>query len=289
MLCTFCKKIKPHCQRPGKDREENHACLVRHHANFDDLINSANQGCELCKLFRPYVEYAQFKKKPSSAELVASLCGSDDGYSDCTEQSQVYLFDEDGDGEYGTVRASKYAGYFESGSQWFWFDELDDGMVNSAVRNRRIQMILEKEKEEDKSSGVAMIEQYPTVHNSEIMQWLFHQDGKPVGPEQLWIQGWLFKGEGWPGPGADFAMMGQGERSTVFSLSVGSVNPWLLCQDASFCVDTQPVESTVALAYQIPGIWQQKYNSARISTRWASTARNMQPAFEFYHRRGIYS
>jgi len=150
-------------------------------------------------------------------------------------------------------------------------------------------VILEKEEEEDKLSGAAMVEQRPTVHNSEIMQWLFHQDSKPVGPEQVWIQGCFYTAEGWPAPTGNFAMMEQGERSTVFSLSVGSVSPWVLGQNASFCVDNQPVKSAVALAYQIPGIWQQKYNSARISTKWALTTRNMQPAFEFYHRRGIYS
>jgi hypothetical protein len=287
MLCTCCKKIRPHCRQPEKGRRKHHACLVRHHANFDDLINSANQGCELCNLFRPYIEYAQFKNKLLTVESVASDCGSDAGYSGCTEYSQDDLFEDMGGGDYGTVRASKCAGYFDYGDHWSWFDELCDGLVNEEAREKRISMILKKEEGEDKLCGAAIVRKLPSVDNSEIMQWLFQQDDKPVGPEQVWIQGWTFLGEGWPCLTGDLEMMGLGERSTVFSLSVGSIDSSPFGENSNYCVDNRPVPGTVALAYQIPGIWQQKHNSARISTKWTSTARNMQPVFEFYHRRGI--
>jgi hypothetical protein len=220
-------------------------------------------------------------------ERVVSDWSSDAGYSGCSETSHDDLFEDTGGGDIGTIRASKYAGYFDYGDHWFWFDELLDSLANQEGRERRISKILEKEEEEDKLSGVAIVRKSPSVDNSEIMQWLFQQENKPVGPEQVWIQGWTFVNDGWPCPIGDTKMTGWGERSAVLSLSVGSIEGSPLCERGDYCVDNQPVPSTVALAYQVPGIWQQKYNSASISRKWTSTVRNVQPVFEFYHRRGI--
>ena len=61
MLCEFCKKIKPP-HKTSNSNEGSHSCIVRHHAQFDNLIHSASEGCEICCLFAPYVQAAKNRR-----------------------------------------------------------------------------------------------------------------------------------------------------------------------------------------------------------------------------------
>jgi hypothetical protein len=92
-------------------------------------------------------------------------------------------------------------------------------------------------------------------------------------------ENWNDLGEGWPQPTGDLAMMEQDEKSTIFSLGVGSINPYLLYGD-SYCVDNQPVDSTIALHIGSLGFGSRSIIRRIYRRKWTSTTRNMQPAFE---------
>lgn len=53
MLCNKCQDITP---AVASHHGSSHSCLTSHHACFQDLIESADRGCELCQIFRPYLE-----------------------------------------------------------------------------------------------------------------------------------------------------------------------------------------------------------------------------------------
>jgi hypothetical protein len=68
MLCRPCQKIRPPHRDDGKSDERGHWCPVKHHSTFDNLLASAGDGCELCVVFRPFVQSAKSK----AAERYAS-------------------------------------------------------------------------------------------------------------------------------------------------------------------------------------------------------------------------
>lgn len=103
MLCKLCQKIRPphHSQRISTKHSEEvqgHTCIVRHHANFQDLIQSALDGCELCELFRPFIENAM--KGPNEDEYNAYLNGPFQDHDEnrlAIRLTEDIVYEDDGD------------------------------------------------------------------------------------------------------------------------------------------------------------------------------------------------
>ncbi|KAI0395146.1 heterokaryon incompatibility protein-domain-containing protein [Xylariaceae sp. FL0594] len=108
MLCDKCQNIRlPHPKIKTRKGPwpDPHICLVRHHATFDHLITSADQGCEICQYFRPFIEYVRARRH-GLAERTQSDCPStqlvgcthDDPFSSARKASTVSLDKEVGCG-----------------------------------------------------------------------------------------------------------------------------------------------------------------------------------------------
>jgi hypothetical protein len=72
ILCEKYKQIRlPHANW----QHYEHTCLILHHATFDDLIASAEAGCQVCLYFRPFIEYSR-SRRLGLAERSGSDCSS---------------------------------------------------------------------------------------------------------------------------------------------------------------------------------------------------------------------
>lgn len=294
MLCKFCKKIQPPRHQPKTKGEKQHSCITRHHANFDALISSANQGCELCNLFRRCIESAQLNRKRSTA----GKTGSDDGSSNDNNShynsdpfEELYLgldiAERPKDVEI-KFRATRNTGYWDVGDRYYWFDEWsNEQAIHSNIdRWRAISKILEKEEVEDKKAGIVLAPKASHAGTSEIMQWLFQQDHMRFGPEQIWVRGCTDFGPGWPIANDNYDLSKNRERSTIITLSAGSLEATAFGIGSEYCVDNEFVASTTALAIQLPCFWEQKYISLYATDKESGSCKDW-PVFEFYQRRGI--
>jgi hypothetical protein len=276
MLCEFCKKIRP--PHLPKNRSSNpgdhtpHSCLVRHHANFEDLIRSARQGCDLCELFRPFAEYGQ-RRREASAEG-AEGAESDDG---CSTGSGYYHDDpfEDLDLEV-TIRLSEEIIYGDDGKRYYIQNEGEDD--KNYVYLKKFDEILKREEAEDKDAGLCPTD-IANSKNYEIIQWLLQGKDKPTGPKQIWIRGW---------PYIDDDADGQVGTSTVFTLSAGSIEEVPHYTDEeNYCVDSKHLRNPTALAMEIPSLWKWKHLQLKVPRE--EPLKDLQPIFEFYQYRGIVS
>ena len=274
MLCDTCRKIKPpHQSQRTIDlwKTRQHSCLYRHHSSFDNLVQSARQGCELCNVFRPFVEHAQLKKK-----TLIERVDRDDGESTSSGYSHEDPF-EDFDTKEVTIRLTKDIIYEDEGDHYLWLDErLDE--KNDAHR-KAMEDTLEREEMEDKSAG--LMPKRKRRDNYEIMQWLFQQKSKFTGPEQLWIRGWTYYGD-------DYNRAGHIEASTVLTLSAGSVDSNVFDSESEYCLDGHIYLSRKTdLAMQLPGLWMNRHNALDIHRE--KPLQDLRPSFEFFQLRGMAS
>jgi hypothetical protein len=280
MLCEFCRKLKPpHQSQRTLDawKERRHSCLVRHHANFNDLIESAAKGCELCELFRPFVEYAQRKRARLVGEdefddgwSVGSPEFHDDPFEGGSDDAMVFT-----EPRQPTMRVTKDSIYVDEGDCYCWLNErMDDG--NDAYE-KELELILEKEREEDKAAGLL-----PTHDKSDdyaIIQWLCLEKGKSTSCEQIWIRGWTYYGD-------DDNRKGHAEASSIITLSAGSIDGDPLEEHTEFCIDDKiQISSVKDLAIEIPGLWKNPHDQLHLPREWPF--RDLKPNFEFYQRRGM--
>lgn len=266
MLCEFCKKITP----PHLPQIRNsypwhhtpHLCLFRHHANFEELIQSARQGCELCKLFRPYAEYGQ-RERVAWTESGHGWY-HDDPFEEIKWSSEV------------TIRMNETILYGDDGMRYSLQNEVDDDRNEGYLK--KFNEILEREEAEDKDAGLTPIDM-ANPKNYEIIQWLLQEKDKGTGPEQIWIRGW---------PSIDDDDGGQIGISMVFTLSAGSIEETPHYTDkTTYCVDGKHLHNPTALAMEIPSIW--KWKHLKLTTPREEPLKNLQPTFEFYQCRGIVS
>src|SRR5580700_706638 len=128
MLCELCKKIGlPHDsykKRKDDTGYRQHLCIYRHHKKYIDLIESATLGCELCALFRPFIEHAQLREA-GLVEVAGSEYSNTDYGSDITRADPFLSSDEDNlteeeiesedeDGEFGEDSGNDKAEEVES-------------------------------------------------------------------------------------------------------------------------------------------------------------------------------
>jgi hypothetical protein len=266
MLCKFCQKIRPphHSQRTSTEysvKVEDHSCIVRHHANFQDLIQSALNGCELCKLFRPFIENAM--KEPNEDEYGAF---HDDPF-------------EDLDADIPTIHLTKDIIYQDEGDCYLLLDERTD--EKNFAHFKHNEETLEREEEEDRQAG--LMPKRDRTDNYEIVQWLFQNPAKRTGPEQIWIRGWTHYDY-------EYKKGGQYEASIVFTLGAGAMEFDLLdMADYELCVDGQHFSSnrTTALVMEMPGLWVHRIIPLTIHRE--DPLSDLEPMFEFFQQRCMFS
>lgn len=265
MLCKFCQKIRPphHSQRTSarySSKVPEHSCLVCHHANYNDLIQSALNGCELCQLFRPFIE---------------NSLGLENGDSDHSGHFQDDPF-EDLDASGVTIRLTKDIVYEDQGDSYQWLDErLDE--KNDAHR-KYFEETLEREEEEDRLAG--LMPKRNETDNYEIVQWLFQDRAKYTGPEQIWIRGWTYYGD-------NYRQGGQYEASTVFTLSAGAIDTENLAENHEWCINNKHFGSNkTSLVMEIPGLWIHKIIPLTIHRK--EPLGDLKPNFEFFQSRCMF-
>jgi len=268
MLCKLCQKIRPPHQSQRTStrysvKVQEHSCLVRHHANFSDLIQSAINGCELCSLFRPFIENAR-------VEAAKDEVGEYPGYF----QDDPF---EDTNTRLPTIRLTKDIIYEDEGDRYQWldcrFDEKND------AHRKANEEALEREEEEDRLRGLLPKDRRET-DNYEILQWLAQDKSKYKGPEQIWIRGWTYYDD-------EFKQGGQYEASTVFTLGAGALDIESLdLNRLDWCIDNKHFGSgRTALVMEMPGLWIHKIIGLTIYRE--EPLNDIEPHFEFFQRRGM--
>jgi hypothetical protein len=265
MLCKFCQKIRPphHSQRTSakySEKVEDHVCIVRHHANFQNLIQSVLNGCKLCELFRPFIENA-----------MKELNLDEDGY-----------FHEDPFEDYNrnipTIRLTKDIIYEDEGDRYQWLDERTD--EKNDAHCKLFEETLEREEEEDRQAG--LMPKRAQTDSHEIVQWLFQNPAKRTGPEQIWIRGWTHYNY-------EYKKGGQYEASTVFTLGAGAMElDFLEMGDYELCVDGQHFSyNRTTLVAEMPGLWVHRI--IPLTIRREDPLNNLEPTFEFFQQRCMFS
>ena len=163
MLCDLCKKVRyPHAHRTKSNtwRPTHDACLFRHHANFQELVQSALSGCELCDLFKPFVEYAQ-RKSSGLAERAGSDASSSQ-FSGCSEMDPFEWYggtEKLADGcvlirNPPEVRIALTDGiyYEDEGHKYNWLTSRMDDKYSHY--HDHMKAVLEKEEKEDVEAGL---------------------------------------------------------------------------------------------------------------------------------------
>ena len=292
MLCDPCQKVRyPHAYwTKSKTWKRKHdVCLFRHHANYQELINSANRGCELCNLFRPFVEYAQSKASGSVERADSDASSSQgDGWS---HGDPFEWYGETEELENGgtrlhsvpEIRIGLIDGIFyeDEGDKYNWLtDRMDEKYWHYS---EYVTALLEKEEAEDIAAGLIPDpkHQHQSAKN-EVLQWLFQDESNYTGPEQLWLSAWTFVGDD------SFSYMGHLEITTVLTLSAGSIDGRHLEENKVVCLDGQEVfQDSKALALKLPWLWKWHHNSLWI--RRKKPHHNLKPHFEFFQYRGNYA
>ncbi|KAF2647024.1 HET-domain-containing protein [Lophiostoma macrostomum CBS 122681] len=277
MLCEFCKKIRPPHRGPIKDQEDRvhgHWCIVKHQPNFDNLLESAERGCNICALFRPFVQYAQSKKNKRATEdddaaSTTSGRSHDDPFeyaSDCQGKDKV-------EGPRDTfVYRTKDLVYLDEGHQYDLLDSRGDEK-NSALQDQ-IRDRAEEELKEDIRAGI--VSSTSQAQRNEVIQWLMQDRSKYTGPEQLWVKSWIFHGD-------EEAIPGLQERTSLFALTAGSLEEvsdnahW----SVEYCVDGHTLTNRQAeMALQYPGLWASNFRT--LSIPGDTSSHRLKPMFEFF-------
>ena len=289
MLCSLCQKVRyPHAYwTKAKTWKRRHdACLFRHYATYQELIDSAKNGCELCNLFQPFVEYAQ-NKASGSIERADSDASSSEG--DGRSQDDPFeWFGETEELKDGStllhnvpeIRISLTDGIFyeDEGDKYRWLTDRSDEKYWHYWNH--VTALLEKEEEEDIAAGLLPDPNHQHKSDkNEVLQWLFQDQTNYTGPEQLWVTAWTFVGDN------EFSYMGHLEVTTVVSLSAGSIDDRHPEQEGAFCLDGQEIfADKKALALRLPWLW--KWPTKRLWIRRKKPHHNLKPHFEFFQFRG---
>jgi hypothetical protein len=262
MLCELCQKVGlPHASyKKHKDDTgyHSHLCIYRHHKTYVDLVNSATLGCELCALFRPFIEHAQLREA-GLVEVAESECSNTDYGSDVTRADPFLFEDED------NLSEEDYES--EDGDDGFGEDSSDDKaeeIENASVRSQRSSNF--QEDIENKTH--------------EVLEWLFLITDDLTGPEQLW----LIAESG--GKEQDDQTKSSGSLTTL-TLSAGSIdNVHLDFNDSEYCLDGRYIGSRQSLAVVVPGLWKWHRKWLNILAGRKRPLRSLRPIFEYFQHRG---
>lgn len=257
MLCELCRKIRlPHKsfkkKHKGTTRFDEHQCIYRHHKTYDDLLKSAYLGCELCNLFRPFIEHAQFEEA-GLVENAESDCPDSDKGSDITREDPFLSESEDDLSDEGDESEDD--------------DEEEDNGSADDIENASMGS--------QASSGGGSVKK-----PHEVLEWLFLTSSNLTGPEQLWLTAETDERE------QEDQTRSSGSLLTL-TLSAGSIDHIHLDQDDSdYCLDGKYIGSRQSLAVEVPGLWRWHRRWLNICTGRKPPQRSLRPIFEYFQNRG---
>jgi hypothetical protein len=254
-LCHLCERIQPpHEVAPGLSKEDQHFCFVRHHETFAELIKSAKDGCELCLLFRPFVERGDDDSSLTSGESVTDPF-EDDSNCDCAQcrNDDLLKFKID-EGVY----------YVENGE-------------SSYRRVYRKHDPARKALYDYESNDGDDEPYYHTGRNNELLQWLKLVTGSKTSQEQLWVTiGGLEDDDTWS--------WSQETSKEFLTITAGSVSRGAFgCSDATYCLEGRQYPDAKSLAWKEPVLFTEP---ARELTLYREGQKAFWPYFEFFERRG---
>jgi hypothetical protein len=280
MLCHCCQKIRvPHSSsviKPtlGDSAAETtdgkstrpHECIIRHHEDFAALLKSADEGCELCQLFQPFVEHAILKKR-HDVQITPSDCTDSDGSAVVLEDpflTESELSSESWDT--GSGLATNYGDDDDDADG-------DDGSESSNNSELDSKSLFEWYKRE-----VFAVEK-----NYSILQWLLLDNAYASGPEQLWVRGHSSLSK--DGVIDDFT---KSKRAlATISLSAGSISELgTNFEDSCFCLDGEWLDTRYALAIKAPYLWKWPCDALKIRAGRKRPLRALRPTFELFQNRG---
>ena len=225
MLCNQCQRIKPVIHE-----EYNHRCLTRHHACFDDLIESASRGCKLCQLFRPHVEHQKKNQVPEEdPRCWYGWIGTDPWETPYRSRQKYHIADE--------IYYVDFGSHYSLGSTNARPADLD---------RKREDIEGSCPTKEFKFDQGREWHQNHRFDNHEIFQWLFTLEELSTGPEQIWIEP-VYR------TGSQILFRGPRAPISAFKLSAGSV---ALRERARYCLEGHEVGGLQELALLFPGLWK---------------------------------
>ena len=281
MLCSQCQTIVP-----AIHDEYSHSCLTRHHVTFQDLIRSADEGCELCQVFRPSVERVMQSRDDVTYPNRGYGWNDTDPFKDFSPKQQ-YVVMGDEDEKYGSkVYYVDYGTHFE-------LHTLNEGKKEHDFKVRKKAQIKD-ESSDFENETTNKINPWDSIQrsqerdwlqnhyldNHEIFQWLFLTSGLVrTGPEQLWIDRRYHAG-----CANDRGIVSAGQRESIssFKLTAGSV--CLPRYGGDFCYQDRHVGGLQQLAVLFPGLWKwpcrflgdfEFYNTSGASRRAAQPWRDI--------------
>lgn len=209
----------------------------KHHACFEDLIASASQGCELCQLFRPYIEHERKRRRTSvSPDLLPSTpCGDDWVRVDYYGESLVDPWKEE-----------------ERQQNWPEFKQ--QCYIDLGGR----YLILPTFQEQDEKTRQWRESNEPTwkrsrLHNRDSdpgYAWLFALASRPFGPEQIWLECRWRQGNDSNGE------PGQRESASLLRLSAGTIHGISSTSSTKYCYQGSEVGGRERLALFLPHLWK---------------------------------
>ncbi|KAH7243784.1 hypothetical protein FSOLCH5_013463 [Fusarium solani] len=320
MLCDKCKHIKlPHSHEPSY----LHLCLVRHHATFDDLIASAEKGCQICLYFRPFIEYSRSRRQ-GLAERSQSDCSSSDAIGrppdDPFESVHYGPTDNLVDGfrtEYGGSEPLKFSvgcggfyeydfrkdkyGYFEDSDEWNArrIEEqeaqitADDAEYEAELSYRldRLGLGLDSENKDSESDENGRDSIDPELQHAEKIRATRTQQYEEIQ--------WMLTTKGCcDGPEQLWVTLshqsGSSELDTsanddfcTATLTAGSIDAYSLEEGVEICLNGVRGYTRYTFASMHPEIWQ--YNPDFLSIPQKRPKKSLRPVLEFYqHRRNTF-
>ncbi|KAL8811754.1 MAG: hypothetical protein Q9200_001553 [Gallowayella weberi] len=252
MLCNKCESVVP-----ALHDEYSHSCLSRHHACFQDLIKSADRGCELCQVFRPYVEREVEHHVSLEPELDWYGWNEVDPFKEPYPERE-YLIMGSEDEKYGSkVYYVDFGTHFEiSGTN---VRDAEQNLLDSICREIKDSPDYKRDKkitpycawdDYEPGRGREWLRNH-CFDNHEIFQWLFFTKGLiQTGPEQLWIVRQYRKGDE---PDRGSCAAGQRESISTLKMSAGSID---LDSSSKYCYQGNDVGGLEQLAILLPGLWR---------------------------------
>jgi hypothetical protein len=312
MLCEKCSQVRlPHKHEDAY----KHFCLVKHHGTFDNLLASAQNGCELCQYYRPFIEQAKWRRQGVSSSLppqysfhevfsnapgdpfedipygptdnlidgFKTTCGGSEGYNFEVQSGMFYDYDDSND---------KYR-YFEADETWnarridehLAQVERDDAQHDLEMEEKLAKLRLwdahppgYQASRCDKTSDNADILAENTAKFEEI-QWMLASKVHCDGPEQLWI-----RLSHCSETSSDLSMPAIDDFFTL-TLTAGSVELGSSLEySPEICINGTTF-SVYCLALVQPELWRYRVDLLPI---WEeSKMQCLYPILEFYQRRGV--
>jgi hypothetical protein len=306
-LCEKCKLIRlPHVA-------DNHTCVVRHHATFDDLISSAESGCQICLYFRPFVEHSRLRRL-SLAQPPASDCSSSavfgrapedpfesvpygptenflDGFHTTFGGSEPVKFHVGPGRFYEYVDDREVYNYLGDDDGWEprhmseqnALIESDDTTYAEELKRRIERLELSRAVPATRAESEEHEQQSPyedeflsrRTETYEEIQWMLSTKGLIDGPEQLWITLTHCSDS------CDLNTSAKDDYC-VATLTAGSFNIDYFEDDTKICLNGEEY-SPYTFASMYPEIW--RYNPDLLSIPQKRPKRNLYPRLEFYQHR----